>query len=165
MKHSIRSDKTSYILRICAGIYLIYTDYSVLSDWENVKPSSKIFILIAMVLFAIIAIFLLATSIISLLHLSKQKKLSEHSQTPDNSTDNTGNLDNEGQKLQNHVEAHTYIEGGRVEDAINIDVDSQVEDVTNIDVDCQVEDVTNIDGVCQVEDVTQIDGDIESKDE
>lgn len=124
MKNS-RSDKTSYILRIGAGVYLIYTDYSILSDWESVKPNSRIYMLIAVVVFAIIAILLLMTSIISLLRLSKHKRHADSSQTPDSTTDE-GNVEIKDQNLQDQVE-----DGTQVEDGNHIEDDSQVEDDTH----------------------------------
>jgi hypothetical protein len=63
--------KTSYYIRIAAGAYLLYTAYSLISDWGEVKPEHRLAIGAAIVVFAIVGFIL---CLLSALGLNKYNK-------------------------------------------------------------------------------------------
>ena len=67
-------NKASLTLRIVAGLYLLYIDYSLLTDWNEVPEQNRTFITIAIIVFAIAGILLTVISFINLLQLRKKEK-------------------------------------------------------------------------------------------
>ena len=59
------SNNVTYTLRIVAGIYLLYLDYSLLKDWQHLD--NKIFFVLFMTAFAVIALLLIGFSLKSIL--------------------------------------------------------------------------------------------------
>ena len=66
--------KASLTLRMVAGLYLLYIDYSLLADWNEIPEQNRTFITIAIIVFAIAGILLTVISFINLLQLRKKEK-------------------------------------------------------------------------------------------
>ncbi|GEM_PF-3697181 len=67
-------DIPSLALRIAAGLYLLYTDYSLLTGWNSIQESHRIVIVIAIITFAAAGIFLIGSSVANLFKLRKKHK-------------------------------------------------------------------------------------------
>ena len=47
--------RSSFNLYIVAGLYLLYIDYSIISNWNDIEPQHKILMAMAAVAFAVFA--------------------------------------------------------------------------------------------------------------
>lgn len=47
--------RSSLNLRLIAGLYLLYIDYSLISGWRDIERGSKVMVVIAVVVFGIFA--------------------------------------------------------------------------------------------------------------
>lgn len=66
--------KTTSYIRIIAGLYLLYTDYLLLTDWENIKADNhQIIMTVVVVIFAIAALLLIAFSLKKLMRINKER--------------------------------------------------------------------------------------------
>lgn len=61
------SKNTILTIRIVVGFYLLYLDYSILSDWQNVKESNRFIIMTFVIVFAVFALVLIALSVKTLI--------------------------------------------------------------------------------------------------
>ena len=77
-----KSPKTSYYIRFAAGAYLLYTAYSLNSDWAEVKPEQKLAIGAAILLFAFVGFILCLLSALSLNKLNKMQTDDEEDTGP-----------------------------------------------------------------------------------
>jgi hypothetical protein len=90
-----KNEKTSLSIRIIAGVYLLYIVYSLIIDWDQVKPDQKYFIGGAIIIFAIIGTFLCISSTLGLYRLNRMQDHPEETDTPpmadrDNNIPKTG---------------------------------------------------------------------------
>ncbi|HHX60114.1 MAG TPA: hypothetical protein GX707_05170 [Epulopiscium sp.] len=71
--------RVSLNLYLVAGIYLLYTDYSMLSEWSTIEPSKRIIVIIAAIVFAIFGIAIMVYSIKAQIAMQpkKEKKMKE----------------------------------------------------------------------------------------
>ena len=72
-----KSPKTSYYIRIAAGGYLLYTAYSLNTDWATVKPEHRLGIGAAIVVFAIVGFILCLVSTLSLIKFNRTQSEKE----------------------------------------------------------------------------------------
>lgn len=66
-----RTDMGSLSLRLIAGVYLLYTDYSLFKEWENVEQGNRIFIALAIIFFAVAGVLLTVFSARDMIRLNK----------------------------------------------------------------------------------------------
>lgn len=70
-----RTVKSTMYIRIVCGLYLLYTDYSLLSKWESIKAdNNQIIMAVVITLFAIAGIVMIIYSSIKLLRQNKEHK-------------------------------------------------------------------------------------------
>lgn len=87
-----KSPKTSYYIRIAAGGYLLYTAYSINSDWAQVKTEHKLAMGAAIVVFIIVGFIL---CLVSALGLNKYNRTQA-----DNEKTNTGATNEQSDHLE-----------------------------------------------------------------
>lgn len=94
-----RNEKTTLSIRIIAGAYLLYIVYSLLIDWNQVKPDQKYFIGGAIIVFAILGIVLCISSALGLFRLNRMQDPPDENDTSsltdrDNSNPKAGTEEN-----------------------------------------------------------------------
>jgi len=72
-----RSVKSTLLFRFLAGAYLLYLDYSIWTDWEQVKSSEKIVVILFMIFFASVGILLIAYTARELNRLKHEPEIEE----------------------------------------------------------------------------------------
>ena len=55
--------RSSLNLRLIAGLYLLYIDYSLISGWKDIERGSKVMVVIAAVIFAAFAGLIIYSSL------------------------------------------------------------------------------------------------------
>lgn len=90
-----KNEKTTLSIRIIAGAYLLYIVYSLIKDWNQVKPDQKYIIGGAIIIFAILGAFLCISSALGIFRLNRMQDHSEEDDTPtlvdqDNNITKTG---------------------------------------------------------------------------
>lgn len=78
-----RSDMTSYSLRLVAGLYLLYLDYSLIKEWNN-GNANRIIIAAATILFAVVGILLVVHSARNMIRLNKNPQIAQADEETDN---------------------------------------------------------------------------------
>jgi hypothetical protein len=77
-----KNEKTTLSIRIIAGAYLLYIVYSLVTDWNQVKPDQKYFIGGAIIIFAILGTSLCISSALGLYRLNRMQDHPEEADTP-----------------------------------------------------------------------------------
>jgi len=78
-----RSVKSTLLFRFLAGAYLLYLDYSIWTDWEQVKSSEKIVVILFMIFFASVGILLIAYTARELNRLKHEPEIEEEKEIED----------------------------------------------------------------------------------
>lgn len=73
LKRKDTNPQTSLSLRLIAGVYLLYIDYSLIKGYGTIKEGHELLNLISIIFFGITGVLIVATSAISLMKLNKKK--------------------------------------------------------------------------------------------
>ena len=64
--------KASLNLYLVAGLYLLYTDYSLLSKWNEIEPSKRTMVVLVAIVFGVFAIGIMTFSLKRLFAMQKR---------------------------------------------------------------------------------------------
>jgi len=68
-----RSPKSSLYFYLIAGVYLLYTDYTLISNWEQIESKNKVIMTILAVVFAVSAGFIIIYALKGLKELKENE--------------------------------------------------------------------------------------------
>lgn len=101
--------KTSLSLRMVAGAYLLYIVFSLIKEFGRLEEKDKLFNIIFIIIFSIVAVVILITSTLSWLKINKEENKSNSLEELEDSEQDTDSYTKE-------------------EESVDLDIDEEIED-------------------------------------
>jgi len=89
LKRKDTNPQTSLSLRLIAGVYLLYIDYSLIKGYGTMKAGHELLNLISIIFFGITGVLIIVTSAISLIKLHNKKKSEDDSVNSESNLEKT----------------------------------------------------------------------------